>query len=178
MTAIASSTYALPKMIYREFLGTFNVCLVHSYLPTELLCYMLIPVVKNKTGDVIDRTNYRPIALITVISNVFDSVLRSLLDKHLRFQDAYFGFKPGLSTENAILNLKHKVKHYAVRWTPIYACFLDLSIGSGQVRYPVCQARFDWITTSITVQFKYWYNNQVNTTRWADYLSSMDWIER
>lgn len=58
----------------------------------------VVPVVKNKTGDLSDKNNYHPISIATIVAKVLDSVLDSELDKHLYLHDAQFGFCVGLST--------------------------------------------------------------------------------
>ncbi|KAJ2945534.1 hypothetical protein O0L34_g353 [Tuta absoluta] len=109
-------------------LGMFyTLCIRHSYLPQDLMRTIVVPVVKDKTGDISDKNNYRPISLATIIAKVFDSVLNTQLEKHLNLHSNQFGFRPGLSTESAILCLKHTVKYYLNHKTPVYSCFLDLS---------------------------------------------------
>ncbi|XP_047528955.1 uncharacterized protein LOC125065420 [Vanessa atalanta] len=88
---------------------------------------IVLPIVENKTGDQADKNNYRPISLATVISKVFDSVLNIELNKFIKPQDNQFGFRPGLSTESAILCVKHAVTYSTRRKTPVYACYLDMS---------------------------------------------------
>ncbi|CAH2102348.1 unnamed protein product [Euphydryas editha] len=57
----------------------------------------------GKWTDVSDKSNYRPIILATVVSKVLDSLLSVHLDKCITLHDYQFGFRPGLSTESAIL---------------------------------------------------------------------------
>lgn len=82
---------------------------------------LVVPIIKNRTGDSSDINNYRPISLATVMAKVLDSVLDRQLDKHLSLHDAQFGFRTGLSTEQAVLCLKHTVRYYTDRKTPVYA---------------------------------------------------------
>ena len=41
----------------------FSMFLTHSFLPTELIQTTLVPLLKNKTGNISDVNNYRAIAL-------------------------------------------------------------------------------------------------------------------
>uniref|UniRef100_A0A2H1VMX5 SFRICE_016013 n=1 Tax=Spodoptera frugiperda TaxID=7108 RepID=A0A2H1VMX5_SPOFR len=66
-----------------------------------------------------DKTNYRPISLVTIVAMVLDSVLNSHLTKHKQIHDLKFGFRPGLLTETAMISLKHTVKYYTDRRTPV-----------------------------------------------------------
>ena len=38
----------------------FNAFLIHGYLPSPMIDTILVPVVKNKAGDITDHNNYRP----------------------------------------------------------------------------------------------------------------------
>ena len=49
----------------------YTFVLNHWYLPPDFMKTVLIPLVKNKTGDTTSVDNYRPIALVTVASNIF-----------------------------------------------------------------------------------------------------------
>lgn len=150
----------------------FSLCVVHSYLPPELVKVIVVPIVKNRTGDLSDKSNYRPISLATVIAKVFDHLVDSCLDKYINLNDAQFGFRPALSTEAAILCLKHTVRYYLDRNTPIYACFLDLSKAFDLVSYDILWNKLDGIIPSdILSVLKYWYDKQVNFVRWGDILS-------
>ncbi|PZC76937.1 hypothetical protein B5X24_HaOG203981 [Helicoverpa armigera] len=146
----------------------YNLCLSHAYLPSDMLKTVVVPVVKKKTGDLTDRDNYRPISLATVVSKVFDSVLNAQLNKHIVLHDNQFGFRPGLSTESAILGFKHAVQYYTGRSTPVYTCFLDLSSAFDLVSYDILWKKLNdaQLPPEVINIFKYWYGNQVNRVRW------------
>lgn len=157
----------------------YTLCLSHSYLPVDLMRTIVVPIVKNKTGDLSDQGNYRPISLATVVAKVLDAVLDLELEKHLHIHDAQFGFRPGLSTESAILSLKHTVQYYTRRGTPVYACFLDLSKAFDLVSYDLLWEKLKKTEVHAQVQrlFRYWYANQTNNVRWAGSLSDVYRLE-
>ena len=47
----------------------FTMMLKHSYLPSALTKVVLVPIVKDKTGNISEKDNYRPIALASVVPN-------------------------------------------------------------------------------------------------------------
>lgn len=131
---------------------------------------IVVPIIKNKTGDTSDVNNYRPISLATVIAKVLDSLLGQQLDKHVSLRDAQFGFRPGLSTESAILCLKQTVRYYTTRRTPVYACYLDLSKAFDLVSYDILWGKLrdeTCLPREIVRLFMHWYSNQKNFVRWA-----------
>ncbi|XP_045448694.1 uncharacterized protein LOC123657160 [Melitaea cinxia] len=101
----------------------FNLCIVHSYLPPNLMKTVVVPIVKNKTGDSANSSNYRPISLATIITKVLDSVLNAQLDCYLHIHELKFGFRSQLSTESAILSLKHAVSNQlnTIKWANEYS---------------------------------------------------------
>lgn len=46
----------------------FNLCIGRSYLPTNMAKSIVVPILKNKTGDICDRTNYIPISLAIIVA--------------------------------------------------------------------------------------------------------------
>lgn len=159
--------------IYRVLAMLYSLCLSHSYLPADMMRTVVVPVVKNKAGDLSNITNYRPISLATIVAKVFDSILNALLNRYMQLKDSQFGFRPGLSTESAILCLKSAVKYYTTRKTSVYACFLDLSKAFDLVSYDILwkKMRESHIPDELVHIFQYWYANQVNTVRWAGKMS-------
>ncbi|XP_063538392.1 uncharacterized protein LOC134747710 [Cydia strobilella] len=125
------------------------------------------------TGDIAKLANYRPISLATVVAKVFDAVLDAELDRYIRISDAQFGFRPKLSTESAILGLKHTVEYYTQRKTPIYACFLDLSKAFDLVNYELLWAKLKkaGVPMDIVHILRSWYLCQVNVVRWGKEVS-------
>ena len=61
----------------------FNMCILHGYLPPQMISTVLIPIIKNKSGDVTDKGNYRPIALSSVISKVFEHIILDRIESFL-----------------------------------------------------------------------------------------------
>ncbi|KAJ8710817.1 hypothetical protein PYW08_009332 [Mythimna loreyi] len=151
----------------------FTLCIRHSYLPNELMKTVVVPIIKNKTGDNSDKSNYRPISLATTTAKVLDGLLERQLKKHLNLNDAQFGFRPGLSTECAVMSLKQTVRYYTDRSTPVYAAFLDLSKAFDLVRYDILwrKLKCSGVPGELINMFKYWYDHQTNQVKWLGELS-------
>ena len=48
----------------------FTSALTHGYVPDAFMQSILVPVIKNESGDSSDVNNYHPIALVTIASNI------------------------------------------------------------------------------------------------------------
>ena len=58
----------------KKLLASPRVHLVHGYKPPDMIKTTIVPILKNKCGNLSESSNYRPIALTTIISKVFESV--------------------------------------------------------------------------------------------------------
>ena len=83
----------------------FTVCLSHGYLPPAMIETTIVHIVKNKCGNITDSNNYRPIALATIVSKLFESVLLMKCEQYLTTSANQFGFKTGHSTDVCILHI-------------------------------------------------------------------------
>ena len=86
-----------------------------------------IPLVKNKSGDKSDINNYRPIALVTVASKIFEIILLELMQSYLDTTDNQFGFKKGHYADHCIYELTYVIQYYRSYNITVYTGFLDAS---------------------------------------------------
>uniref|UniRef100_A0A3B3C5M5 Reverse transcriptase domain-containing protein n=1 Tax=Oryzias melastigma TaxID=30732 RepID=A0A3B3C5M5_ORYME len=69
--------FASPK-VFPLLSMCFTSFLTHGFLPDSMLDVLTVPVLKNKAGKISCSDNYRPIALASVMSKLFEFIL---LDK-------------------------------------------------------------------------------------------------
>ena len=81
----------------------YNRVISHGHLPDDFMKTIIIPLIKNKSGD---TSNYRPIALVPVASKTFEIILLELVTPYLNTIDNQFGFKKRHSTDHCIFALK------------------------------------------------------------------------
>ena len=105
----------------------FTFFITHSYLPADFIKTALVPIIKNKIGDTGDKNNYRPIALVTAASNVFEICLLEFLEMYLITHDHQFGFKSKHSADIYLFSAKSIMKYYTEHSSPEFTCFLDAS---------------------------------------------------
>jgi len=105
----------------------FNAALTHGYLPSVFTYSLLIPVIKDKAGDPTSKSNYRPIALMSVLAKVLEKCILVVYSDFFLSTDHQFGFKAKHSTDLCIFSLKETVNLYLNSGTPVFTCFLDAS---------------------------------------------------
>ena len=67
---------------------------------------IIAPIIKNKAGDLSDNNNYRPIALATIASKLFEFLILSRVSTFVSTRVNQFGFKKYQSTEMQIFLFK------------------------------------------------------------------------
>ena len=57
------------------------ICVIsHGYLPSEFMKTAILPIIRNKTSDTSDKNNYRPIAVVTACSKIFELCILSIIE--------------------------------------------------------------------------------------------------
>lgn len=77
----------------------FTAFMVHGYLPDSMMSVLLVPVIKDKAGNVSSSDNCRPIALAGVLSKVVEHILLERVSSLISSADNQFGFKPKHGTD-------------------------------------------------------------------------------
>jgi len=70
-----------------------NAMFTHGYIPPDATQTLFCPKIKDKNGDLSDPSNYRPIALATILSKILKHILLARLQDYLLTSDHQFGFK-------------------------------------------------------------------------------------
>ena len=113
--------------IYVLLYMIFNTMLIHGYLPESFMETVLVPIIKDKRESITDKDNYRPIALTSVFSKLFES---TILYKYKYVFDTnchQFGFKNKHGTDMASFVLKSIIDFYTSNSSPVYICYIDAS---------------------------------------------------
>ena len=80
--------------------------LVHGFLPESLMSVVLVPIIKDKSGKITSKDNYRPIAITSTMSKLLEIILLERLSTFLLTTSNQFGFKAKHSTDAYIYVLK------------------------------------------------------------------------
>ena len=103
----------------------FTMMLRHNHLPSGLTKVVLVPILKDKTGNISEKDNYRPIALASVSSKLLETIVLNRSREALQTSDHQFGFKPAHSTDMAIYAVKEISEYYLRNNSPVFLCYLD-----------------------------------------------------
>jgi len=53
----------------------FNMCLDYCYSPSAFISSVIVPIIKNKAGQLSGVNNYRAIAIANACSKLFESII-------------------------------------------------------------------------------------------------------
>ena len=151
----------------------FNAMFIHSYLPGKFMETTIVPLLKDKKGDVTDKENYRPIAITSAMSKVFETVILHRYKELLYTSDHQFSFKAKHGTDQCVFVLKEMIEFYARASSPIYLCFMDASKAFDRVNHH-CLLNKLLVRgiPSIVVRLLYtWLLTQSFVVRWSNILS-------
>ena len=147
---------------------------VHGFLPKGMIDNVLVPVIKSKTGRIMSKDNYRPIALASVVSKVAESIIFNRISCYLDTCPNQFGFKRNHGTDQCIYVLKEIIDAYRVMNGSVFTCFLDASKAFDRVNHCIL---FTKLGNRGTPQYiirilSFWYANQQMCIRWGGTYST------
>ena len=172
---LAAEHFLFAHRITHVFLSLlFNTFIIHGYLPADFMKTAIVPIIKNKTGDTSDKNNYRPIALATAASKLFEICILEILETYLITQDHQFGFKAKHSTDMCIFTVKTLVKYYTDQMTPVYTCLLDASKAFERVNHWTLFAKLIETGAPLLIVrvLLFWYQKQQVCIKWGNSCST------
>ena len=87
----------------------------HLFVPHQFLLSVIVPIIKDRCGDITDVNSYRGIAISSVISKVLELVLLNRIASLLVTKEQQFGFKRKHSCADCSFVLRSAVAYYLKR---------------------------------------------------------------
>jgi hypothetical protein len=113
----------------------FNALIVHGSITDDLSSSTVLPIPKGKNLNYSDSTNYRGIALSSILGKIFDSYVLNRYDSILTSSNLQFGFKAGYSTSMCSMILKETLEYYRRNKSTVYCTMLDATKAFDRVEY-------------------------------------------
>jgi len=108
-------------------LASINQLILHSYVPNTFGHTIIVPLVKDRNGDVSKLSNYRDISLSPIISKLFEACLSNKFACYLVSHDLQFGFQKNSSCASAIFVVQQTVDYFTQRGSCVFLSALDAS---------------------------------------------------
>ena len=175
LDGIYSEHLKYSSVTYRSLLAKcMTSFLVHGYLPDSLMFVVLVPIIKDKSGKINSKDNYRPIAIASIMSKLLEKLLLERLSNFLVTSSHQFGFKPKHSTDACIYILKESIDRYVEQQSSVYLCFLDASKAFDRVNHFSLFNKLikRGVPGYLVRIMMFWYSNQKMCVRWGNTMST------
>ena len=126
-----------PTVFYEHLACVFRCFLIHGHVSSVLMISAMIPLVKDKLGDICASNNYRSIALSSLILKVFDWVIILLYGDRLNLDCLQFGYQANVSTNMCTWAAVETMQHFVRNGSNVYMCALDMSKAFDRVKHSV-----------------------------------------
>ena len=101
--------------------------LIHGHISPLILVSTIVPLVKDKLGDVSSSNNYRSIALSSLILKVFDWVVILALGDRLATDELQFGYQKRTSTNMCTWLAVETIDHFLRNGSEVFVGVMDMS---------------------------------------------------
>ena len=123
MLKLSASSIAAPLT------NIFNLSISSGIFPSDWKNSNVVPIPKTKSPSS-SPSDYRPISLLPIISKVLErhifNYLHNFCSDNQTLSDSQFGFRPGRSTESALLSVTHSWLSSLDSHNSLCAVFFDL----------------------------------------------------
>ena len=161
--------YADPIIAY-HLCNLFNLIIQHGHVPAQLGSGIIIPLIKDRHGDVPKLENYRAITLSCLISKLLEFCITLKCDSFLASNDLQFGFKKCVGCANAIYVLQQVVEHFNVRGSTVFISSFDASKAFDRVDHSTLFTKLldRNVPMCIIKVLANWYGKLNACVRWND----------
>lgn len=126
------STYFIKKaknILIPVLCHIYNLCFEKGQFPICFKKAIVTPIHKGGSDD--DVNNYRPISVLPVMAKILEKLINNRLKKFLfvnnLLSSQQFGFRDGISTEDAVLSLTGEITEHLDSGRKCLGVFLDLA---------------------------------------------------
>ena len=113
----------------------FSALLSHAVVPDDFLLSTISPIPKNKRKSLIDSSNYRAIALSSILSKLLDKILLTKCQHVFNTSMYQYGFKKRHSIMHCAFVVNKILQHYKNHGTNVYIALLDATKAFDRVEY-------------------------------------------
>ena len=147
--------------------------LIHGHVSSSLLLATLVPIIKDKLGDLCSSKNYRSIALSSVILKLIDWLIINIFGHLLQLDDFQFGFQQNSSTALCSWVVYETIDSYLRNGSTVYGVLMDCTKAFDTVQHSkLFQKLVDAGLPSIIIRLLISiYQNQEANVRWRSGVS-------
>lgn len=162
-----------PDILHEHLANTLKAFTVHGHVTDHLLKATLVPLVKDKLGDICSSKNYRSIAISSLILKLLDWVLIINYGHLLKSNEFQFGFQQFSNTSLCSWLVYETIDQYIRGGSTVYGCLLDCTKAFDTVEHSrlfekLLEAGVPRIIVRLLI---FIYRNQTASVRWNSQTS-------
>lgn len=152
--------------IYKQLTFLVNLSFQEGIFPQILNTALVVPI--HKKGDKSKFDNYRGLSLLSVFSKIYEKAfhtrLLSYINKHNIIEKSQFGFREGISVQDALLALCNHILSNFDKGNKVICLFFDLARAFETVNHPILLEKLyhsgvrgtalKWIHTFLSKRFQ------------------------
>ena len=116
-----------PDLLWKHLELMIRSFLIHGHVSSSLLLATLVPIVKDKLGDLCTSQNYRSIAISSVILKLIDWLIINIFGHLLKLNEFQFGFQQNSSTSLCSWVVYETIDNYIRNGSTVYGVLMDCS---------------------------------------------------
>ena len=163
-----------PPIFFEHLAIVFRSWLIHGHATELLLISTLVPIIKDKMGNLCSSDNYRSIAISSLILKIFDWVLIGLCGDKLFFDELQFGYQEHCSTNMCTWMAVETIDHFTRNGSDVFVCVMDMKKAFDTVQHSVLFQKLleRGIPRTYIRLMMVMYSNQSANVRWNSDLSN------
>lgn len=120
---------SLASILIRPLTVLYNKCISEGHWPDDFKITKIIPI--HKKGDTDDANNFRPIAIVPILSKILEAIIKEKLMSYFEskklLSTAQYGFRSNKSAINALTDFLEIVVDNLDKGCPTQAVMCDLA---------------------------------------------------
>ena len=113
----------------------FNLLLTHGISNVKLNKSMLVPIPKNNRKSLVNSSNYRAIALSSIIGKLFEYIILDIIQSNIYLNPNQFGYRSNVSTSHCSFVINNTIQYFRNNNSNVYCLFLDATKAFDMVKH-------------------------------------------
>ena len=124
-----------PTMLFHHLDNISKSFLIHGHVSKALLIAVIVPLLKDKLGDIGCSDNYRSIALSSILLKIFNWMVILLFGKSLGMDELQFSYQKDCSTTMYTWLVVESVSYFLRNGNEVFSCFMDMKKAFDMVKH-------------------------------------------
>ena len=106
-----------PEKLFELLAQCLKCFIIHGHVSNFLLYSTIVPIVKDKLGDLTNSNNYRSIAISSLVMKIFDHAIIDVCSSYLQFDDLQFSYQAEVFTSMCTWLATETISYFLRKWT-------------------------------------------------------------